>query len=92
MEDDIRIIGSMSELIEPDNAEEFISKRLTKMELSALRKSKGISQKEMSKVSGLSTQCISDIENPNGGNPTLKSIVRYLECLGYEISFQKKNI
>lgn len=92
MEEDIQIIGSTSELIEPDNTEEFISKRLTKMELSALRKSKGISQKEMSKVSGLSTQCISDIENPNGGNPTLKSIVRYLECLGYEISFQKKNI
>lgn len=92
MEEDIQIIGSTTELIEPDIAEEFISKRLTKMELSLLRKSKGISQKEMSKVSGLSTQCISDIENPNGGNPTLKSIVRYLECLGYEISFQKKSI
>lgn len=90
--EDIRVQETTSEIIEPDTTEEFISKRLTKMELSLLRKSKGISQKEMSKVSGLSTQCISDIENTNGGNPTLKSIVRYLECLGYEISFQKKNI
>lgn len=88
----IEVQETVSEIIEPDITEEFISKRLTKMELSQLRKSKGISQKEMSKVSGLSTQCISDIESPNGGNPTLKSIVRYLECLGYEISFQKKNI
>lgn len=92
MEENTQIIDSTKELLEPDITEEFISKRLTKMELSLLRKSKGISQKEMSKVSGLSTQCISDIENPNGGNPTLKSIVRYLECLGYEISFQKKSV
>jgi transcriptional regulator with XRE-family HTH domain len=90
--EDIEIKEIAPDIVEPDATEEFISKRLTKMELSLLRKSKGISQKEMAKVSGLSTQCISDIENPNGGNPTLKSIVRYLECLGYEISFQKKNI
>lgn len=92
MEENIELIGNSSELINPDESEEFISKRLSKMELSMIRKSKGISQKEMSKVSGLSTQCISDIENPNGGNPTLKSLVRYLECLGYEISFKKKDI
>lgn len=80
------------ELISPDEYEQYISKRLTKMELSQLRKSKGISQKDLSKVSGLSVQCISDIESANSGNPTLRSIVKYLECLGYEIAFQKKNI
>lgn len=92
MDENIELIDNTSEIIVPDETEEFISKRLSKMELSMLRKSKGISQKEMSRVSGLSTQCISDIENPNGGNPTLKSLVRYLECLGYEISFKKKDI
>ena len=75
-----------------DESEQYISKRLAKMELSQLRKSKGISQKELSKVSGLSVQCISDIESVNSGNPTLRSIIKYLECLGYEIAFQKKNI
>lgn len=83
---------AVSELIPPDESEQYISKRLAKMELSQLRKSKGISQKELSKVSGLSVQCISDIESANSGNPTLRSIVKYLECLGYEIAFQKKNI
>lgn len=77
---------------EPDEFEQYISKRLTKMELGMMRKSKGISQKELSKVSGLSIQCISDIESTNNGNPTLRSLIKYLECLGYEIAFQKKEI
>ena len=82
----------ISEIIPPDESEQYISKRLAKMELSQLRKSKGISKKELSKASGLSVQCISDIESTNSGNPTLRSIVKYLECLGYEIAFQKKSI
>lgn len=84
--------NNVSEDIVLDEAEEFISKRLTKMELSMLRKSKGLSQKDLSKVSGLSVQCISDIESVNSGNPTLRSLIKYLECLGYEISFKKKSI
>lgn len=84
--------NNVSEDIVLDEAEEFISKRLTKMELSMLRKSKGLSQKDLSKISGLSVQCISDIESVNSGNPTLRSLIKYLECLGYEISFKKKDI
>lgn len=80
------------ELNQPDDLEQYISKRLTKMELSSMRKSRGISQKELSKVSGLSVQCISDIESTNSGNPTLRSLIKYLDCLGYEIAFQKKEI
>lgn len=72
--------------------EQFLSKRLAKMELIELRKSKGLSQKEMSRISGLSVQCISDIESANSGNPTLRSMIKYLECLGYEMVFQKKSI
>lgn len=83
---------STSDINTPDEMEQFISRRLTKMELSELRKSKGISQKEMSKISGLSVQCISDIESINSGNPTLRSIVKYLDCLGFEICFQKRKI
>lgn len=81
-----------NQLNKPDNMEQYISRRLTKMELSSMRKSRGITQKELSKVSGLSVQCISDIESENSGNPTLRSLIKYLECLGYEIAFQKKEI
>lgn len=79
-------------IIPPSATDEYISKRLAKMELSEIRKSKGISQKELSKISGLSVQCISDIESINSGNPTLRSIVKYVESLGYEIMFKKKEI
>ena len=72
--------------------EQFISRRLTKMELVELRKAKGLSQKELSTISGLSVQCISDIENASSGNPTLRSITKYLDSLGYEMMFKKKNI
>ena len=85
-----------TELIEPmifsDPLEEYISKRLTKMQLGSLRRSKRITQKEMSALTGLSIQCISDIESENSGNPTLRSIIKYLDCLGYELYFQRKQI
>ena len=83
-------------LIEPmifvDPTEQFISTRLTKMQLSDLRKIKHLTQKELSMITGLSVQCISDIESENSGNPTLKSLIKYLDCLGYEICFQKKTL
>ena len=79
-------------LIIQDPLEEYISKRITKMQLGALRKSKRYTQKELSALTGLSVQCISDIESENNGNPTLRSLVKYLDILGYEMCFQKKQI
>lgn len=81
-------------LIDPiiSPAEEYITKRLTKMELSILRKASRMTQRELSSISGLSVQCISDIESEQSGNPTLRSLIKYLDCFGYEISFQKKSI
>ena len=83
-------------LVEPiifsDPLEQFISKRLTKIQLGSLRKMKRLTQKEVSEATGLSVQCISDIESEDGGNPTLKSIIKYLDCLGYEMVFQKRSI
>lgn len=83
-------------LIEPiifsDPLEQFISKRLTKIQLVSLRKMKRLTQKEVSEATGLSIQCISDIESEDGGNPTLKSMIKYLDCLGYEMVFQKRSV
>lgn len=83
---------SIEENTSIDPIEEFISKRLTKMQLADLRKISHMTQKEISAKTGLSVQCISDIESENGGNPTFKSLVKYLDCLGYEICFQKKTL
>lgn len=79
-------------LTETDPLEEYISRRLTKMQLGDLRRIKHLTQKQVADMTGLSVQCISDIESEDSGNPTLKSLNRYLECLGFEIAFQKKNI
>ena len=83
-------------LVEPiifsDPLEQFISRRLTKIQLVGLRKMKRLTQKEMSEATGLSIQCISDIENEDTGNPTLKSMIKYLDCLGYEMVFQKRGV
>lgn len=79
-------------LIIMDPLDQYISKRLTKMQLADLRKIKRLTQKEMSMITGLSVQCISDIENENSGNPTLRSLIKYLDCLGYEMCFQKKTV
>ena len=57
--------------------------------LSDLRKIKHLTQKDLSLITGLSIQCISDIESKNSGNPTLKSLIKYLDALGYEICFQR---
>lgn len=75
-----------------DPVEQYISTRLLKMQFSDLRKIKHLTQKDLSLLSGLSIQCISDIENRDSGNPTLKSIVKYLDSLGYELCFQQKTL
>lgn len=75
-----------------DPVERFINTRLTKMQLSDLRKIKHLTQKDVATMTGLSVQCISDIESESSGNPTLKSLIKYLDCLGFEIAFQKKSI
>ena len=75
-----------------DPAEIYIDQRITKMELYKIRKNHKMTQKEVSKATGLSIQCISDIESESAGNPTLKSLVKYLNCFGYELYFQKKGV
>ena len=90
--DDIENMTLVEPIIFSDPLEQFISKRLTKIQLGGLRKMKRLTQKEVSEATGLSVQCISDIESEDSGNPTLKSMIKYLDCLGYEMVFQKRSI
>jgi len=71
--------------------ENFISDKLTRMQLSNLRKSKGLTQNDVREITGLSLTCISNIENGEGTSPTLKSIIKYLDAIGYEMCFKKKD-
>ena len=90
--DNVENVTLVEPIIFSDPLEQFISKRLTKIQLGSLRKMKRLTQKEVSEATGLSVQCISDIESEDGGNPTLKSMIKYLDCLGYEMVFQKRSI
>ena len=72
------------------STENFISDKLVRLQLSNLRKSSGLTQKEIREKTGLSLTCISNIENGDDTAPTLKSIVKYLDAIGYEMSFTKK--
>ena len=71
---------------------EFISTCLSKMQLAEMRKSKNITKKELSEKTGLSVKCISDIENSDSGNPTMKSIIKSLDFFGYELYLKNKTI
>ena len=73
-----------------DPIEIYMSNRITKVELAQLRKAHKMTQKDVAAATGLSVQCISDIESETSGNPTLKSIIRYLNCFRYELYFQKR--
>ena len=73
-----------------DPIEIYMNNRIAKFELANLRKAHKMTQKQVAEATGLSVQCISDIESETSGNPTLKSIIRYLNCFGYELYFQKR--
>lgn len=73
-----------------DPIEIYMNNRIAKFELASLRKAHKMTQKQVAEATGLSVQCISDIESETSGNPTLKSIIRYLNCFGYELYFQKR--
>ena len=71
-----------------------IPMQLLRMQLVALRKSKHLTQKELSNISGLSESCISNIESGNDESslPTLKSILKYVHALDSDLYIKDINI
>ena len=69
------------------NSDVAITNKLLKIELTNIRKARNVTQKELSKISGLSESCISSIENDSADekSPTLKSVIKYLSALGAEL-------
>ncbi len=55
------------------------------------RKSLGLTQADLSEISGVSLHTINNLESENG-NPTLNVILKVLEVLGLEIRLTLKNI
>lgn len=72
-----------------NNTDVYIQDQFIRMRLTNIRKSRGLTQKQLSEISGLSTATISNIENGENSY-TLRSLIRYAEALGYEINIDKK--
>ena len=68
-----------------NNTDLLVADKLFRMQLAEVRKSKKMTQKELSKISGLSESCISNIESGEQSSPTLRSIIRYATALGIDI-------
>lgn len=71
------------------NTDVFLQDKFIRMSLLNVRKSKGITQQELSDLSGLSVSTISNIENGENSYTT-RSLIKYAEALGYEITVKKK--
>ena len=67
------------------NTDALVADKLLRMELTNLRKSKHMTQKQLSELSGLSESCISNIESGSDSSPTLRSLIRYTTALGIDI-------
>jgi len=69
-----------------DNIEALINDKLLRTELANIRKSKRLTQKQLSQLSGLSESCISNIESGESSSPTLRSLIKYTTALGVNLS------
>lgn len=73
------------------NTDAFLQDAFLRMDLIKVRKSKGLSQKDIAEKSGLSISTISNIENiKEQRSYTIRSLVLYADSLGYEITMRKK--
>lgn len=73
-----------------ENTEAMIADRLFRMQLADIRKAKRFTQEQVSKLSGLSKSCISNIESGSDSSPTLRSLIRYMTAIDADI-FIKQN-
>jgi len=65
----------------------FLAEMKFKQKLIDKRKSKSLTQKDISERSGLSQQAVSRLEKGNGG--TIETIIRYLGALGCSLTVKE---
>ena len=82
----------IEELISEDEAlrrqhEIFEAEMAFKQELIEIRKSKSLTQKDISRMTGLSQQAVSRMEK--GASGTIETIIRYLNSMGCSLSIRR---
>ena len=62
-----------------------------RLQLARARKEKNITQNNIKSATGLTQQAISRIEQgANDRSPTLRTLIRYVEAIGYELTLMPK--
>jgi len=69
---------------------EFSGENKLREKLIAARKRAGVTQKELGMISGLDYRAISRAESNTDISPNLKTLVKYLDALGCELSVVEK--
>ena len=59
--------------------------------IKVLRKNKGLTQKQLAEIAGISRVTLGKLERAQLGSITLKTIDIILDALGYELDFKSKN-
>ena len=67
----------------------FVAEMAFKQELIDARRSRSMTQKDVSRMTGLSQQAVSRIEKSASG--TIETIIRYLDSIGYSLAVRKKS-
>lgn len=67
----------------------FKAEMAFKQELINARKAESLTQKDISRMTGLSQQAVSRMEK--GASGTIETIIRYLTSMGYSLSIKKND-
>ncbi len=83
----------VEELISGDDTlriqhEIFEAEMAFKQKLIDTRKSESLTQKDLSRMTGLSQQAVSRLEKSASG--TIETVIRYLNSMGYTLSISRK--
>lgn len=70
---------------------EFDKEFELRLKLIEARKKAGLTQKEVEERSGLAQQAISRIETDNKISPSIKSLIKYVDAIGYELTLSPKS-
>ena len=77
------------EEIKLTNTDVMIADRMLRMQLTNIRKSKHLTQKQLAEITGLSESTISGIESvTSDSSPTMRSLIRYATGLGVEFDIR----
>ena len=77
------------DVIKLTNTDVLCADKLLRMQLTNIRKSKHLTQKQLADITGLSESTISSIESATSdSSPTMRSLIRYATGLGVEFDIR----